>query len=301
MTSSNHATWRRTGAAVLLLLLLAVTVVTLQRYRDRQFRAIETSQQILYVRSPAVMTRAALSFDAVIADLYWIRAIQYYGGMRLSDDPVKRYDLLYPLLDLTTSLDSRFSIAYRFGAFFLSERAPGGAARPDLAIRLLEKAMAANPDRWEYPYDIGFVHYRYGRFEEAADWFRRAAQVPGATNWLEPLAAVTLAAGGNLRASRVLWEQVLASEQEWLRRTAEQRLQQLDAIEEIQRLQQLTAEYERRHGDPPVTWEALVADRLIRDVPKDPAGHVFVLNPWWGTVTVSEKSPMWPLPTERAP
>jgi tetratricopeptide (TPR) repeat protein len=301
VTSNKHASRLSTGLTVLLLLLLAATVVELQRFRDRRFRAAETRQQILYVRSPAVMTRLALSYDAIVADLYWIRAIQYYGGTRLSRDPIKQYDLLYPLLDLTTSLDPKFSIAYRFGAFFLSEQAPGGAGRPDLAIALLQKAMAANPDRWEYPYDVGFVHYRYGRYQEAADWFRRAARFPGATNWLEPLAAVTLAAGGNLRASRLLWQQLLTNEQQWLRRTAEHRLQQLDAIEDIQRLQGLTADYERRHGDPPPTWDALVADGTIREVPKDPTGHVFVLNPWWGMVTVSDDSPLWPLPTERAP
>jgi tetratricopeptide (TPR) repeat protein len=283
------------------LVLLSATVVSLQAYRDRHFRAAETTQQILYVRSPAVIKRMALSFDALASDLYWIRAIQYYGGTRLSPDANKHYDLLYPLLDLTTSLDSRFSIAYRFGAFFLSERAPGGAGRPDLAIALLRKAIETNPDRWEYPYDIGFVYYRYGQYAEAADWFRRASQVPGATNWLEPLAAVTLAVGGNLQASRVLWQNLLNSQQEWLRRTAEQRLQQLDAIDEIQRLQSLTAGYERRHGAPPPTWDDLIADGALREVPRDPAGHFYVLNPWWGLVTVSDDSPLWPLPTERAP
>ena len=286
---------------MLLLLLFAAAAVQLQRYRDHHFRAVETGQQVLYVRTPAVMMRVALSYDATVADLYWIRTIQYYGGIRLAAGQDKHYELLYPLLDLTTSLDPRFSIAYRFGAFFLSEQAPGGAGRPDLAIRLLQKAMAANPDRWEYPYDIGFVHYRYGRYDEAAEWFRRASRVPGATNWLEPLAAVTLAAGGNLKASRLLWQQLLTNEQPWLRRTAEHRLQQLDAIEQIQRLQGLTGDYERRHGDPPPTWAALVTDGSIRQVPKDPTGHEFVLNPFWGTVSVSEASPLWPLPTERAP
>jgi tetratricopeptide (TPR) repeat protein len=288
--------------AVAALMLLAITVVSLQMYRDRRFRAAETAQQVLYVQSPAVMKRLALSFDALASDLYWIRTIQYYGGRRLSPDPVKHYDLLYPLLDLTTSLDPQFSIAYRFGAFFLSERAPGGAGRPDLAIGLLRKAMASNPDRWEYPYDIGFVYYRYGQYTEAADWFRRASQVPGATNWLEPLAAVTLAAGGNLQASRLLWQNLLANgEQDWLRRTAVQRLQQLDAIDEVNRLQALTASYESRHGAPPTTWQDLIAEGALGDVPRDPAGYPYLLNPWWGLVTLNEASPLWPLPTERAP
>ena len=42
-----------------------------------------------------------------------------------------------PLLDLTTTLDPYFSIAYRFGAIFLSEASPGGPGRPDQAVALL--------------------------------------------------------------------------------------------------------------------------------------------------------------------
>ena len=54
------------------------------------------------------------------------------------DEPDKNYDLLYPLLDLVTTLDPRFNVAYRFGAIFLVRAAPGGPGRPDLAIALLE-------------------------------------------------------------------------------------------------------------------------------------------------------------------
>ena len=108
--------------------------------------------------------------------MYWIRAIQYYGGTKrrlqaqarvpepppmlaapTSDD----YSLLYPLLDITTTLDPRFTIAYRFGAVFLAEAYPRGPGRPDLAIALLEKGLRAQPDKWEYMQDIGFVHYWY--------------------------------------------------------------------------------------------------------------------------------------------
>jgi tetratricopeptide (TPR) repeat protein len=245
------------------------------------------------------MTRMALSFDAIASDIYWIRAIQYYGSTRLSRSAARSYDLLFPLLDLTTSLDPHFSIAYRFGAFFLSEKAPGGAGRPDLSIALLNKAMAANPGRWEYPYDVGFVYYREGDYKTAAEWFLKASQVPGATNWLAPLAAVTAATGGDLASSRTLWRNILATaEQPWMREAAEHRLQQLDAIDVIRQLEQLTAEYERRHGDPPPDWNDLVRDGALRGVPLDPAGHPYVLNPYWGSVTVADDSPMWPLPTD---
>lgn len=284
---------------VALLLLLGSAVVGLQAARERLFAEAEPAEQILYVSAPAVMTRAALGFDDIVADLYWIRSIQYYGRARLERRADARYDLLYPLLDLTTSLDPRFRVAYNFGAFFLSEPAPGGAGRPDLAIRLLEKGMAANPDRWEYPYDIGFVHYRRGDYTTAAEWFQRASRVPGATNWLGPLAAVTLATGGDVRSSRLLWENLLASsEQRWIRDQARTALLKLDAVEDIRRLRGVTAEYERRHGDPPAAWEDVVRDGGLRAVPRDPAGVVYDLNPWWGFVDVARESPLFPLPLD---
>jgi tetratricopeptide (TPR) repeat protein len=285
--------------------MLMTAIVALQVVRERRFAETEPAQQVLYVSSPAVVTRLALSYDAIVADLYWIRAIQHYGGTRLSGRPDKSYDLLYPLLDLTTSLDPDFTIAYRFGAFFLSEKKPGGAGRSDLAIRLLSKAMAARPDRWEFPHDIGFVHYRDGDYGQAAEWFERAARTPGAMKkgaradlWLWPLAANTRATGGDTRSSRTLYEHMLTSEAAWLREDAARRLKKLDAIDQIAELERLTHAYEQRFGDPPPEWEDMVRARFLRSVPLDPAGHPYVLNPWWGDVTVSEDSPIWPLPTE---
>ena len=293
-------------AGVITIAVLTTAVVRLQILREQRFPQTEAVQQVLYVSSPAVVTRLALSYDAVVADLYWIRAIQYYGGTRLSAAANKSYELLYPLLDLTTSLDPNFNIAYEFGAFFLSEKKPGGPGRSDLAIRLLDKGIAARPDRWQYPYDVGFVHYRDGDYTQAADWFNRAAETPGAHKegeradiWLRPLAASTLAAGGDTKSSRVLYEQLLKSDAAWLRADAVRRLKQLDAIDSIAFLEQLTAKYESQFGAPPQTWDDMVTAHFLRAKPLDPEGHEYVLNRWWGTVTVAEDSPLWPLPTEK--
>ena len=299
MTSSSRR-WAGPLAGAVLIVAMGATVVALQVARERSFPvAAAPAEQVLYVSSPAMLTRLALSYDALVADLYWIRAIQYYGSRRLARTANQDYSLLFPLLDLTTSLDPNFSIAYRFGAFFLSEARPGGAGRPDLAVKLLEKAMAAHPTRWEYPFDIAFVHYRLGDYRTAASWFERAAALPDAANWLPLVAATTLATGGDTNASRLVWKNLLESEAQWVRDEAVRRLRQLDAIDAIAELERRTAAYEERYGDPPATWDHMVRAGLLDGVPLDPAGHPYLLNPWWGDVTVSEDSPMWPLPTER--
>ena len=285
---------------IVALVVLATGVVWLQMVREARFPPLAPAEQMLYVSSPKLITRLALSYKAVLSDVYWIRLVQYYGGTRLSRDPHKNYALLYPLLDLTTSLDPQFSIAYRFGAFFLAEPLPGGAGRTDLAEALLDKAMAANPTRWEYPHDVAFLYYRRGDYVRAADWFRRAAMVPDAPNWLEPVAAVMLAAGGRTDTSRMLWRNLLAStDQPWIRNVADFRLRQLDTIDAIRALERITAEYRRQHGRSPSRWSDLVSTGMLRGVPVDGGGVPLVLNPETGRVTLDERSPMRPLPMEQ--
>src|SRR5260370_38112730 len=68
-------------------------------------------------------------------------------------------ELLWPLLDITTTLDPNLLVAYRFGAMFLSQAAPGGAGRPDLAVQLIQRGIQANPDYWRLYEDLVFVYY----------------------------------------------------------------------------------------------------------------------------------------------
>ena len=286
---------------VVLLLALTAAVVGLQALHERNGGPLAgTSANLLYVRSPEAMKRLALSYDALLADLYWIRTVQHYGGTKLSTDPNKQYDLLYPLLDLTTSLDPRFNVAYYFGSVFLAEPVPGGPGRPDLAIALLQKGLEVQPEKWEFVQAIGFVHYWWLQdYEQAAAWFRRASELPDAPVWLAPLAATTLAQGGSRASSRVLWEQIArTAEDEWYRNEARRRLQQLDAMDQIDRLRAAVAAFQQRAGAAPGGWADLQRAGYLRGTPVDPAGAPYRLDS--GVVTLDPRSPLYPLPTEPA-
>ena len=208
--------------------------VGLQVLRDRWFATDRPAEQLLYVQSPEVVGRLVLSYDALAADLYWIRALQHFGGTHRRGEKTPKYELLHPLLDLATSLDPYFNIAYRFGSTFLSQPRPG-PGRPDLAIALLQKGLRHSPQKWQYMQDAGFVEY-WGNhdYPAAAAWFERASTVPGAPDWLKPLAAVTLAQGGRRDASRFLFRTILesAGDNTWTRNDAARRLRQLDAMDQ---------------------------------------------------------------------
>jgi tetratricopeptide (TPR) repeat protein len=240
---------------------------------------------LLYVRSPEAARRAALSYRGVAADVYWIRALQHFGTERLAGSGhVKDYSLLYPLLDLATTLDPYFSIAYRFGSIFLGEPYPGGPGRPDLAIALLQKGLAAQPTKWQYMQDLGFVYYWHLHdYRAAAEAFQRASEMPEAPNWMRPLAAVTLAEGGHRNASRALWTELAKSEEPWLRDSAVLRLTQLDAMDIMD------------------AWKRAKDQGLNLPIPNDPSGTPFVLNPATGGIIVSPQSKLFPLPGQLEP
>lgn len=277
--------------------LCLAAAIALQVLRDRAWpREAVAAQQILYVRSPEALDRLVLGFNALAADVYWIRAIQHYGAERREASGARRYELLFPLLDITTSLDPYFNIAYRFGAIFLSEAYPGGAGRPDLAVALLRKGIAAQPGKWQYYHDIGFIHYwSLGDAVAAADWLRRAAAQPGAPVWLMPVAAAMLTKGDDRASARFLWQQILQSDQEWLRKNAQRSLAQLDALDQMDELRRRVTAAGKPAGQP-YSWSALVRAGELRGLPLDPAGTPFEIDPLTGTIRLSASSPLFPLP-----
>jgi hypothetical protein len=248
-----------------------------------------------YLRSPALMSRLFLSFDALAADVYWMRTIQYYGRNR--HVPGSRFERLDPLLDVTTTLDPRFNVAYRFGAIFLALDPPNGPGRPDRAIRLLEKGLSSNPGRWQYAHDIGFVHYWHtNRFDLAADWFGRAARMSGAPPWLAPLGAVTRVRGGDRQGARQLLSELLAADERYIRQASERALLQLQALDELDRLAALVQAYHQRTGHYPNDLQAMVDLGLLTALPLDPTGRPYVYSPADRRADVSSQSILSPLP-----
>ncbi len=254
-------------------------------------------ERFLYLRSSPAAARLFLQFDALASDVYWLRTIQHYGRDRRSSREHGRFELLAPLLDLTTTLDPYFNIVYRFGAIFLSMEAPNGPGRTDQAVALLEKGLKTRPDRWQYAHDIGFIHYWHtGNYKEAAAWFERAAAMPGAPEWLPALAAVTLATGGDRAGARQLLEELRTSDEPYLRQAAQRGLAQLQALDAIDYLQSLVERFHQAAGRYPASWMELVRSGLLPGLPADPTGTPFSYSEESHLVSLSPASPLGPLP-----
>jgi tetratricopeptide (TPR) repeat protein len=311
MSTSSLA---RGFAAIALAAALFAGAVQVQAAREREYPAPPVDEDAVYITSGSALRRLSGAYNALAADVYWIRAIQYYGATkrRLADQPLAPepppmlaavestdYSQLYALLDITTTLDPRFDIAYRFGSVFLAESYPAGAGRVDLAVKLLEKGFSARPDKWEYMEDMGFVYYWYAHdYRQAAAAFERAAEVPGAPVWLKPLAAATLAQGGDRRSSRAMWERILQSADiDWLRKSAEHHLLQFRALDEIDALQSRLDAFAKVRGGPPGDWVTVLRAQVFPRIPADPAGTPYELTSD-GRVRLSRSSELFPLAVE---
>ena len=275
--------------------------IALQVARERWYPDVGSPVDEIYFTSGDAVGRLALSFKPVLADVYWIRAIQYFAATRLQNRPVGETDLLYPLLDVATSLDPQFNIAYRFGAIFLAQGGERVLGRPDLAIKLLDKGTAQNPRKWQYLYDKAFVYYwALLDYKSAAHWFAEAAKVPRSPEWMPGLAGYMLARGGDRQSSRFLFTQLLENaEHEYMRTTARWRLGQLDVLDTIDQLNPLLDRYEQVTGTRATSWQPLVAQGWLRAVPTDPNGRPLVIDAT-GRATVDRGSKFFPLPVEPA-
>ena len=288
--------WLYAGLAGLVALSVAVQVV-----RDGAWAPYVPPNPSMWLQSGKVADKIFLGYKHIVADVYWMRAVVYYGGKRQqqADAPgnaapkTPNYDLLYPLLDLVTTLDPHFKTAYRYGAVFLADAPPNGPGRADLAVSLLQRGVERDFNRWEYMEDIGFIYYWWVKdFVKAAEWFKRAGEAPGAPAWLGPLAATTLAQGGDRQSSRLLWTQLANSDVDWMRKDAQWRLDQLNAMDQIDDLNRRIQQYIDREGHRPADWRQVGVEKA----PSDPTGTPYRINPQTGLIDLGPASPLHPLP-----
>lgn len=277
---------------------LLAASIGVQIVRDRGWQPYQPANPLLWVESGPLMQRLALSYDNLVADVYWMRAVIYFGGKQRAEGAQRSFEALYPLLNLVTTLDPHFRVAYRFGAIFLTEAYPAGPGRPDLAIQLLQRGIEKDFGRWEYFHDIGFVYYWWLKdYHRAAEWFLKGAEQPNAAEWLRPLAATTLASGGDRATARQLWTQMRNSDMEFIKNQAELRLMQLDAADQIAQLTPVLQRFVDRERRLPSSWQELAAAERLPGVPADPTGVPFVFDPKVGFIDVSRRSRLWPMPS----
>lgn len=277
------------------LAVLGGLVPFIQNGIDVRRGAFRAQEEVLYLWSGEHVRRLSPGLENVIADIYWLRTVQYFGGQRAFATD-KKFDLLQPLIDITTTLDPRFELAYRYGAVFLAESYPNGAGQPRAATALLERGVRANPDAWRLRQDLGFFHFFFlNDAQEAARILLEASEVPGAPVWLRSSAADLLRKGGERETSRSIWRHLHEQSEGAMRDNALFNLRRLDALDAQDAHQQAVDEFRRRRGRLPASLGELAGAGLLRAPLRDPTGTPFAYDVEEGRVTIAKESTLWRL------
>lgn len=225
----------------------------------------------LFVPRPEVARATALGFDAVLADYYWLQAVQTVGG---SAHPSERGPLLGSLIDVVTTLDPWVDHPYRFAAVWMTD-SPQSVRK---ANELLSRGIEHHPDDWRNHFYLGFNHFMYlGEPTEAADALERAIALPDSPRYLKRLVARLRSAGGELDVAETFLTQILMDEADpFGRAQLEQALDEIATERRARVLDKARDVYRERFERDIEVVEDLYA--VMRRLPEEPHGWEWELG-----------------------
>jgi hypothetical protein len=236
----------------LALIVCAAALYPLQRWIDSTNKQSQIQEEALYLSHGTTIGRISLGYDALLADIYWMRSVQYFGRKILEDPTIlnERSDklkLIHPLTDIVTDLDPHHVPAYRFGGFFTHDYVD-----PVKAFTLLNKGIRNNPNYWPLYQDLAFLYWADGRCQEAADTYTTGAKIPGAPSWMATLAGSVMVDCGNIETARQMYLHMgQESTDPRVKTDVERKLKELRALEEVRLLREAVAAYKQRNQVPP--------------------------------------------------
>jgi len=270
---------RRTTIIAATCLVVSLAASSFVLHRTDQLRPQATLDEVLFLSSPKVIERASLGYKGLMACIYWTRTVQYFGYRH--HYYAASYNLLAPLLEITTHLDPHLVVAYEFGSSFLAPKPPHGAGEPERAIELMKYGIENNPDNWRLYYDLGFVYYVELRdYKAAAEAFERGSHVPNAHPFLKILAAQMAQHAGEYETARMLWSATYQTTQDkQIKQNAIDHLRALRVDEDVKHLQQAVTRFGERTGRLPANMAELLGAEGIPGIPVDPDSHPYKMTP----------------------
>jgi tetratricopeptide (TPR) repeat protein len=286
------AAQRKQTLGLLLVILFGMcAIASINLWRERQRAShlsieADNDDEPLYVSGTA-MRRMSLAFNGLVADWYWMRALQYVGRkalahpsqVQLDDLSALKLDQLYPLLDATTTLDPQFIAAYEYGAIVLP-----AISEPD-AIKLLQKGIAANPHSWWLYHHLGYIYWQRGDYRQASEIYGAGAQLPNAAPWMRAMSAQMSTEGGSRATARAMYMRLYEEANDAaIKAMAVRRLLQLASLDERDQIRSILHNFAERNRRCVSSWGEIVlalrAAHLRLDAsgaPIDPTNTPYVL------------------------
>ena len=248
----------------------------------RQDRTVAQIESLAQLPKGEYLKPALLGYHHLGADLLWLRLLQVIGQRRIS---AAEFEWMYHALDVITTLDPHYAYAYYVGGSVLVDQGD----RPDLSNRLLEKGAAANPQVWYIPFLLGYNYYfLLADPAQGAKYIMKAASLPDRPAYLPGLATRMAAEAGNPDTALAFLEaRLLETQDPQTQESLASRMKEVIIERDLSLLGSAVEAYRMQHHAFPETLANLVAEGAIANLPEEPFGGIYRLDPKTGSVSSS--------------
>ncbi len=258
------------GLFLLCAILIPELSFTLRKYApadDYKFRSVPAPKYLQLMRG---------GFKSLLADFYYIRGI-----LDLSEsfnDYSQRVDWLLDNFRAAVYLDPQLIQAYFFGGMVVVRE----KKEIKKGIAFLEEGLTLSPWSWEIPYWIGFDYYQLGDYLKAIEYYKKAGKFAEAPNFLKSNPAMLYYKAGKAGLGIMYLEGLLESikdekQFEWIEL-------KLNWLKGIVILEQGIGRYQKQYGRLPKNIKEMVSAGIINQVPVDPFGQGYYLDPESGEI-----------------
>jgi hypothetical protein len=249
-------------------------------FTQRHDAMADARTQLRLLPNGALVKPMVLGYHHVAADLLWLNIVQVLGEREVRQAD---YEWLFHSLDVATTLDPHHVYAYDVGGVVLAEL----AGRVDWSNSLLEKGLAANPEAWRLPFQLGFnAFFHQQDYVRAADYMAIAARLLGRPSYVPELAA-RLYVEGKQPSLALDFLDVMERQTDDAQILAvlERRKAEVILERDLTMLEEAVQGYITRVGRGPETFDALIHAGDLAVLPVEPFGGVYRLDVEQGTVT----------------
>ena len=258
MTSSLHIVRLRQIGTVLAPLALLLYIVFLQLRFDQMVTMRTDPQAPIHrtVMPASVVQHLTFGFDNVIADYYWVTAVQHYLKWDGSD-------VYYPeYFHIISTLDSQFEYPYLFAILTVPSK-----KNPESLMwmkSIAERGVNAFPENWQIPFSAATQFHVEGKLNEQAIHFLEIANaVPNSPEMVPRTYGIYLMRdASDYKKSRALFETILvATANDEVRRIIIERILLLDLVEA---LEQAIYKYQTLNGEYPHSIDELLKKQKLQ-------------------------------------
>lgn len=246
---------------VVVCLLFAEAIVAQVRFDNIQQEHFDLRAPVHRFAMPApIVGHLAFGFENVLADYYWIIALQDLNKW-------DRRDAYYPeYFRIISRLDAHFEYPYIFAILTIPSR-----QNPDVLNWLsiiAEKGMKAFPENWQIPFYVGVQYHIVGKsYERATHYIEIAAAKKSSPEMVHTTYGIYLMHDkSEYERSRALFSTIAeTTDNQTTKQLAKERIALLDFIE---LLEQAAGKYKLKYHEYPASMSVL-AEKHFVELPAD--------------------------------